>query len=84
MKFLIAASFLIVAVCARIPIFRPEMEEPYGDIEKYFQCVTPTIDLLVEEYDCKETWDQYREGFLQAVDEFEQCAPVYGEIDIDE
>lgn len=84
MKFLIVASFLVVAVCAlpRIPVFNSEISGPFVDMMAYMKCVSPTIDQLAMEYDCEDIWDQYRDGFLDAVDKFERSAPVFGEFDI--
>lgn len=86
MKLLIAVSILVCAVCAvpRVPLFRDQLFEPFNGYLKYLKCVAPTVDQLAMEYDCEPTWDEFREGFLQAVEEFETCSAEFGEYDIEE
>lgn len=70
-------SFVLLSVVCSLAFTQaaPSSAE-FNKMHKYLLCVPQNIDQLAMEYDCEETWDQYRQTYLNAIDRFEFCAQL--------
>lgn len=57
----------------------PFEKYPFDDMYKYMTCVPNLVDQLAMEYSCEEIWNDYREDFLNTIDEYETCSQLEDE-----
>lgn len=82
MKLFVFVTVLFSTVFAA-PYDQNELDFPFRDMYDYMKCVPEQADRYTKKYGCQNTWNEYRQGYLDAVTDFENCAnsPTVNEAD---
>lgn len=73
MKLFVVVTFLFAAVVAA-PHDQSELDFPFRDMFDYMRCVPVQADESSQKHGCQDTWNVYRQGYLDIVTDFENCA----------
>lgn len=78
MKFIIVVSFLFMTIHAKPfeVFYNSTLDYPFRDFYAYMQCVPTQIDTFAMELDCETEWNEYRENYLDTIEEFADCAQL--------
>lgn len=66
-------SLVILSIVFLFALSSNAFIESSDEMEKYLNCITPLIDQLAMEYDFEDTWNYYRQSYLDIRDRFYLC-----------